>query len=133
MPVFVGPGATAFLGRMCANDVDRPVGSIVYTQLLDRRGGIQADLTVTRLEADRYLLVTGTAVGNHDAAWLRRHLPDNGSVGCTTCWGSNQPGRSVSCAGDASRMTCSSRSPSASRSFRRAQTRESCGRRSDAC
>jgi glycine cleavage system aminomethyltransferase T/glycine/D-amino acid oxidase-like deaminating enzyme len=75
-----GSGAAAFLGRMCANDVDRPVGSIVYTQLLDRRGGIQADLTVTRLAEDRYLLVTGTAFGNHDAAWLRRHLPDDGSV-----------------------------------------------------
>jgi 4-methylaminobutanoate oxidase (formaldehyde-forming) len=75
-----GPGATAFLGRMCANDVDRPVGTITYTQLLDRRGGIQADLTVTRLTDDGYLLVTGTAFGNHDAAWLRRHLPDDGSV-----------------------------------------------------
>ncbi len=75
-----GPGATAFLGRMCANDVDRPVGSIVYTQLLDRRGGIQADLTVTRLTDDGYLLITGTAFGNHDAAWLRKHLPDDGTV-----------------------------------------------------
>jgi 4-methylaminobutanoate oxidase (formaldehyde-forming) len=75
-----GPGATAFLGRMCANDIDRPVGSITYTQLLDRRGGIQADLTVTRLTDDGYLLVTGTAFGNHDAAWLRRHLPEDGSV-----------------------------------------------------
>jgi 4-methylaminobutanoate oxidase (formaldehyde-forming) len=75
-----GPGATAFLGRMCANDIDRPVGSIVYTQLLNRRGGIEADLTVTRLATDTYLLVTGTAVGNHDAAWLRRHLPDDGAA-----------------------------------------------------
>ena len=75
-----GPGATAFLGRMCANDVDGPVGSIVYTQLLDRRGGIVADLTATRLTDDGYLLVTGTAFGNHDAAWLRRHLPEDGSV-----------------------------------------------------
>jgi heterotetrameric sarcosine oxidase gamma subunit len=75
-----GPGATGFLGTMCANDIDRPVGSIVYTQLLDRRGGIQADLTVTRVAADRYLIVTGTAVGNHDAAWLRQHLPDDGSA-----------------------------------------------------
>jgi 4-methylaminobutanoate oxidase (formaldehyde-forming) len=65
---------------MCANDIDRAVGAIVYTQLLDRRGGIQADLTVTRLGPDRYLLVTGTAVGNHDAAWLRQHLPEDGSV-----------------------------------------------------
>ncbi len=75
-----GSGATAFLGRMCANDIDRAVGSIVYTQLLDRRGGIQADLTVTRLATDRFMLVTGTAFGNHDAAWLRRHLPVDGSV-----------------------------------------------------
>jgi 4-methylaminobutanoate oxidase (formaldehyde-forming) len=75
-----GPGSTAFLGRMCANDIDRAVGSIVYTQLLDRRGGIQADLTVTRLTADSYLLVTGTAYGNHDLAWLRKHLPGDGSV-----------------------------------------------------
>ncbi len=75
-----GPGATAFLGRMCANDIDRPVGSIVYTQLLDPRGGIQADLTVSRLTDDGYLLVTGTAFGNHDAAWLRRRLPEDGSV-----------------------------------------------------
>ena len=76
----VGPGATAFLGRMCANDIDRPVGSIVYTQLLNRRGGIEADLTVTRTGPEAYLIVTGTAFGNHDAAWLRKHLPDDGSV-----------------------------------------------------
>jgi glycine cleavage system aminomethyltransferase T/glycine/D-amino acid oxidase-like deaminating enzyme len=75
-----GPGACDFLQRVAANDVDRPVGSIVYTQLLDRRGGIQADLTVTRLADDRFMLVTGTAYGNHDAGWLRTHLPDDGSV-----------------------------------------------------
>jgi 4-methylaminobutanoate oxidase (formaldehyde-forming) len=75
-----GPGAVAFLQHVCANDIDRAVGTIVYTQLLDRRGGIQADLTVTRLAEDTFMLVTGTAVGNHDAAWLRRHLPDDGSV-----------------------------------------------------
>jgi 4-methylaminobutanoate oxidase (formaldehyde-forming) len=76
----VGPGACAFLQRVAGNDIDRPVGSIVYTQLLDRRGGVQADLTVTRLGADRFLLVTGTAHGNHDAAWLRGGLPDDGSA-----------------------------------------------------
>jgi 4-methylaminobutanoate oxidase (formaldehyde-forming) len=75
-----GPGACAFLQRVAGNDIDRPVGSIVYTQLLDRRGGIQADLTVTRLDRDRFLLVTGTAYGNHDAAWLRGNLPDDGSA-----------------------------------------------------
>jgi 4-methylaminobutanoate oxidase (formaldehyde-forming) len=75
-----GPGSVAALQRVAGNDIDRPVGSIVYTQLLDRRGGIQADLTVTRLGDDRFLLVTGTAYGNHDAAWLRTNLPDDGSV-----------------------------------------------------
>ncbi|HUP54583.1 MAG TPA: FAD-dependent oxidoreductase, partial [Methylomirabilota bacterium] len=76
----VGPGACALLQGVAGNDIDRPVGSIVYTQLLDRGGGIQADLTVTRLGHDRFLLVTGTAFANHDAAWLRGNLPDDGSA-----------------------------------------------------
>ena len=76
----VGPGACAFLQGVAGNDIDRPIGSIVYTQLLDRGGGIQADLTVTRLGEDRFLLVTGTAFANHDAAWLRGNLPEDGSA-----------------------------------------------------
>ncbi|HEX5451039.1 MAG TPA: FAD-dependent oxidoreductase, partial [Candidatus Limnocylindrales bacterium] len=56
-----GPGALAFLQRLCDNDVDRPAGSIVYTQMLNRRGGIECDLTVTRLGEDRFFIVTGTA------------------------------------------------------------------------
>jgi glycine cleavage system aminomethyltransferase T/glycine/D-amino acid oxidase-like deaminating enzyme len=76
----VGPGACAFLQGLAGNDIDRPIGSIVYTQLLDRRGGIQADLTVTRLGQHRFLLVTGTAFANHDAAWLRGNLPDDDSA-----------------------------------------------------
>ena len=79
-----GPGACAFLQRLCANDIDRAVGSIVYTQMLNRRGGIEADFTVTRLEADRFLIVTGTAFGNHDLGWIRKqldeHEPDQGAV-----------------------------------------------------
>ena len=76
----VGPGAAAFLGRLCSNDVDVVVGRVVYTQLLNQRGGIECDLTVTRVAADRYLLITGTAVGQHDLGWLRRHQPDDGTV-----------------------------------------------------
>src|SRR3954469_1142339 len=76
----VGPGAVAFLQSMCANDVDVPVGRITYTQLLNRGGGIECDVTVTRVAADRYLFITGTAFGQHDMAWLRRHLPGVGSV-----------------------------------------------------
>jgi 4-methylaminobutanoate oxidase (formaldehyde-forming) len=75
-----GAGAAALLGWLCANEVDREVGSVVYTQLLNRRGGIECDLTVTRLAEDRFLLVTGTAFGNHDLAWIRRHAPADGSV-----------------------------------------------------
>ena len=70
-----GSGALAFLDGLCANLIDRPIGSVVYTQLLNRRGGIECDLTVTRLADDRFQLVTGTAFGAHDLGWLRRHLP----------------------------------------------------------
>ena len=70
-----GPGACAFLERMCANEVDRPLGAVIYTQLLNARGGIEADVTLVRLASDRYLYVTGTAFGSHNLAWLRQHLP----------------------------------------------------------
>jgi glycine cleavage system aminomethyltransferase T/glycine/D-amino acid oxidase-like deaminating enzyme len=75
-----GPGACAFLQRLCANDVDVEDGRVVYTSLLNSRGGIECDLTVTRMTADRYMLVTGTAFGQHDLGWLRRHDPRDGSV-----------------------------------------------------
>jgi 4-methylaminobutanoate oxidase (formaldehyde-forming) len=65
---------------MCANRIDRPVGTIVYTQLLNARGGIEADLSVTRYAEDGFLLVTGTAFGTHDRAWLEKHKPRDGSV-----------------------------------------------------
>jgi 4-methylaminobutanoate oxidase (formaldehyde-forming) len=91
-----GPGALAFLERMCANRIDRPVGTVVYTQLLNARGGIEADLSVLRRSADRFLLVTGTAFGNHDRAWLETNTPRDGSVfvddvtsayACLCLWG----------------------------------------------
>ncbi len=75
-----GPGALSFLDGLCANLIDRSIGSVVYTQLLNRRGGIECDLTVTRLADDRFQLVTGTAFGAHDLGWLRRHLPEDGTV-----------------------------------------------------
>ncbi|MDP9271657.1 MAG: FAD-dependent oxidoreductase [Chloroflexota bacterium] len=75
-----GSGALAFLQRLCANDVDRAVGRITYTQMLNRRGGIECDFTVTRLGEDRFFIVTGTAFGNHDLGWIRRHAPEDGTV-----------------------------------------------------
>ncbi|MFL5776109.1 MAG: FAD-dependent oxidoreductase [Chloroflexota bacterium] len=76
----IGPGAARFLGRLCANEVDVPVGRVVYTSMLNSRGGIETDLTVTRVAPDRYVLVTGTAFGQHDLGWLRKHLPHDRSV-----------------------------------------------------
>jgi 4-methylaminobutanoate oxidase (formaldehyde-forming) len=91
-----GPGAAALLDRLCDNHVTRAVGAITYTQMLNRRGGVECDFTVTRLAEDRFAIVTGTAFGNHDAAWIRSHLPSDGSAtledvtsryACFALWG----------------------------------------------
>jgi len=76
----LGPGALALLQRLCDNDVDRPIGAVVYTSMLNPRGGIECDFTVTRLGADRFRIVTGSAFGTHDRGWIARHLPRDGSV-----------------------------------------------------
>jgi glycine cleavage system aminomethyltransferase T/glycine/D-amino acid oxidase-like deaminating enzyme len=75
-----GTGAAAFLEYLCDNRVARDVGAITYTQMLNSRGGIECDFTVTRLAEDRFRIVTGTAFGQHDLAWIRAHAPDDGSV-----------------------------------------------------
>jgi len=75
-----GPGAAALLETLCDNHVARGVGQITYTQMLNRRGGIECDFTVARLAEERFSIVTGTAFGNHDREWIRRHVPDDGSV-----------------------------------------------------
>ncbi len=68
----VGPSALALLQRLCDNDLDVAVGSIVYTQMLNERGGIECDFTVTRLADERFRIVTGTAFAQHDLGWIRR-------------------------------------------------------------
>ena len=75
-----GPDAVTILQQLCANDVDVPPGRIVYTAMLNRRGGIEADLTVTRLAEDAYLIVTAAAASTHNAEWIRRHLGDARAV-----------------------------------------------------
>lgn len=75
-----GPGALKFLNYIAANDVDKGIGKIVYTALCDAGGGIKADLTVTRLADDRFLVLTGGGTGPADLAWLKLHLPDDRSV-----------------------------------------------------
>jgi len=69
-----GRDATAVLQRLCANDVDVPVGRIVYTQMLNARGGIESDLTVARLAETAFLLVVPGATLQRDLAWIRRHV-----------------------------------------------------------
>jgi 4-methylaminobutanoate oxidase (formaldehyde-forming) len=75
-----GAGAADFLEELCANRVARDVGRVTYTQMLNERGGVECDFTVTRLAEDRFRIVTGTAFGQHDLAWLRQHATDDGSV-----------------------------------------------------
>ncbi len=75
-----GEGAAGLLERLCDNRVARDVGAITYTQMLNAKGGIECDFTVTRLAEERFRIVTGTAFGRHDLAWIRQHAPDDGSV-----------------------------------------------------
>jgi glycine cleavage system T protein len=75
-----GQGALGFLQRLCANDLDQPIGSVVYTQALNPRGGIECDFTVTRIGDERFRIITGTAFGQHDLSWLHLNAPEDGSV-----------------------------------------------------
>src|SRR6202040_293687 len=68
--------AATVLGRICANDVDVPPGKVVYTQWLNERGGIEADLTVTREAEDAYLIISSCATQTRDFSWLCRSIPN---------------------------------------------------------
>jgi glycine cleavage system T protein len=72
-----GRDAEAVLQRLCANDVAVAPGKIVYTQWLNGKGGIEADLTLTRLSETSFLVVTSAAAAIRDFAWLQRHIPDD--------------------------------------------------------
>lgn len=69
-----GRDACAFLNRLCGNQMDVAQGRVVYTQMLNQKGGIESDLTVTRLSETAYLAVVPGATLQRDLAWLRRHL-----------------------------------------------------------
>ena len=71
-----GPDACAALNRICANDIDVPVGRLIYTQWLNERGGIEADVTVTRLSESRFMVVTIASSQTRDMAWLKAHIPE---------------------------------------------------------
>ena len=71
-----GPDATSCLNRICANDVDVPIGKLIYTQWLNHKGGIEADVTITRLTETKYLAVSIAASQVRDYYWLKKHIPD---------------------------------------------------------
>lgn len=73
--LLIGPDAEAALSWIAANDVAKPPGNVTYTQMLNEKGGIECDLTVTRLAGDRFYIVTGTGFAAHDFDWIRRSIP----------------------------------------------------------
>lgn len=75
-----GPGALDYTQYMAVANADRPVGRVIYTPLLDARGGFRSDLTILRLEEQHFRVITGAADAARDLAWFRRHLPADGSV-----------------------------------------------------
>ncbi len=83
MAVFELTGADAerVLGFLCANDVAVTPGQVVYTQMLNEHGGIECDLTVSRLGHDRYLITTGAALRVHDYHWIKSHIPRGAAAG----------------------------------------------------
>ncbi|MEM6254273.1 MAG: FAD-dependent oxidoreductase [Cyanobacteria bacterium P01_D01_bin.156] len=93
-----GPGVVEYLQNLCANNIDKPIGKVIYTAMLDTNGGIMCDLTVSRLGPQKYWVVTGGSVHGHDLAWMRSHLPSDNSVQiadisssycCVGLWGPN--------------------------------------------
>jgi 4-methylaminobutanoate oxidase (formaldehyde-forming) len=75
-----GKDAAAALDYICAGDVTKAPGRVTYTQMLNARGGIECDLTVSRSAADSFFVVTGTGFRTHDLAWIRRNVPAGAKV-----------------------------------------------------
>jgi 4-methylaminobutanoate oxidase (formaldehyde-forming) len=87
--VLQGRDALAVLQRLCANEIDVPLGRMVYTAMLNARGGFESDLTITRLAADSFFILTGSAQATRDADWINRHIGDDefaALVDATSAW-----------------------------------------------
>ncbi len=72
--VLKGRDALAVLQRLCANDISVPIGKMVYTAMLNERGGFESDLTITRLAPDTFFILTGSGQATRDASWIERHI-----------------------------------------------------------
>ena len=75
--VLKGRHALPVLQRLCANEIDVPVDRMVYTAMLNERGGFESDLTITRLAEDTFFILTGSAQATRDADWIERHIGEN--------------------------------------------------------
>jgi dimethylglycine dehydrogenase len=75
-----GPGAKAFLNFITANSLPKKIGQIRVTSMLDHRGGFKCDVTITKIGDDKYYLVSAAAAESHDLDWMRRLMPQDGSV-----------------------------------------------------
>ena len=105
-----GPGALELLDRVCDSRIDRPVGSVIYTQFLNRHGGIVADVTVTRLGEERFRVITGAATVDGDRGWLElSRRSEDGAVEIRDCsdelavigiWGPRARAVLAACTGD---------------------------------
>ena len=86
----MGNDAEQALQWICSNEIGKPPGTLTYTQMLNSRGGIECDLTVARLAADEFYIVTGTGFATHDFAWIQRNIPpdcaDVKLVDVTSAW-----------------------------------------------
>ncbi|MBI1795342.1 MAG: FAD-dependent oxidoreductase [Chloroflexi bacterium] len=71
-----GPGALTLLQRLADSNLDKPIGSASYTQFLNTRGGVEADVTITRHSEDCFWVVTGSAFIGNDLAWIQMHVED---------------------------------------------------------
>ena len=93
-----GPGSAALLERICGNRIPSRIGIITVTQMLNDQGGIEADVTITRLEDDVFLVITAAATTSHDLGWIMRFITNDSNVtvrditsmyGCLTLSGPN--------------------------------------------
>jgi len=75
-----GPGALPLLQKLADNNINRPPGSVIYTQFLNERGGIESDLTITRLAENHFRVITGSSFVPGDLGWIRLHMPEDGSL-----------------------------------------------------
>ncbi len=75
-----GPGALALMQKLAISNMDKPLGSLTYTQFLNKSAGIESDVTVCRVTDDYFRVVSGTSFVSNDYGWIKMHLPEDGSV-----------------------------------------------------